>query len=36
VEHRVVDDDQFCRRLSIAKAITVGPDVIITIAVATP
>ena len=34
VRHRVVDDDRFCRRLSVAKSVTVG-DVIITLKQAT-
>jgi len=31
VDHRVVDDDKFCRRLSIAKTVTVSGSCIITL-----
>ena len=28
VTHRVVDDDKFCKRLSIAKTVTMGPVIV--------
>jgi len=31
VSHKIVDDDKHCRRLSIAKAVTIGADAIITL-----
>ena len=31
VKHHVVDDDRHCHRLTIAKTVTVGPEVVITL-----